>query len=135
MAKLRSHRAAWVDHCRAAHAAQEARRKDNDGMSHGIIPFGAVHHWADIERKRLALALTAPVPTQIIGSDVSGIGLRVLCPYCQQQHRHIVVPEEWTPLQPLEAGCERGTYYVSFEEAHGVSTSAWGLLNPLQISA
>ena len=86
-------------------------------MSHGIIPFGAIHHWQDIERERLAQALSAPLPARIIGWDESGVGLAVTCPYCRQEHRHIVVPEDWTPNEPLQAACGKGAYYVAIENA------------------
>lgn len=110
--KLRHSRVAWIAHCRAVYAAQEAVRRDNDGMSHGIIPSGAVHYWADVERDRLAQALSAPVPARIMGWDESGVGLVLTCPYCRKRHAYIVASKDWTPEEPLQAPCGRGTYRV-----------------------
>ena len=92
---------------------QEAIRKDSDGMSHGIIPFGAVHQWAFVEQERLAQALSAPVPARITGWDASGVGLSVTCPYCRREHRHIVLEEGWDQNEPLTASCGKGDYHVS----------------------
>ena len=82
-------------------------------MCHGIVPFGAVRHWADLERERLAEALARPVTARITGWDASGVGLALLCPYCGQEHRHCVVQEEWTPEEALEAPCGKGSYFVA----------------------
>ena len=112
MTKLRHNRTAWVAHCRATQAAQEAVRKDNDGVSHSIIPFGAVDRWADIELDRLAQALSAPILTWITDWDESGVGLAIICPYCQREHRHIVLEEGWDQNSPLAANCGKGDYHV-----------------------
>ena len=112
--KLRHHRPDWIRHLRAVYRAREAARRDDDGMSHGMIPFGAVREWQAAEARRLAEALAYPLPARRVASDEMGVVLAVLCPYCQREHRHVLVTQDaggaWEPDGPQQAGCGLGTY-------------------------
>jgi hypothetical protein len=61
---LGKRRGEWLTYLRACHARDKAKRYGgsnyDDGMCHGIIPFGAVHQWGHEEGRRLSEALASP---------------------------------------------------------------------------
>ncbi len=115
---LEPRRGEWVAYLRACHRRDMERRQQNgrhcdDGMCHGIIPFGAVAMWQSHETQRLAHATAQPLPARCLGHDATGLILAVLCSFCRAEHQHRLLPEEWDPAQPLTAGCDRGTYRLT----------------------
>ena len=108
----------WVAYLRARHRRDQGRANPHspaydDGICHGIIPFGAVSVWQSQKAQRLAAALARPLPARCLSCDDVGLLLSVLCPYCHAEHQHLLIPEEWDPAQPLVASCDRGTYRLS----------------------
>ena len=111
-------RGEWAAYLRAVHQRDVSRRYGgsnyDDGMCHGIIPFGAVHHMIRENKQRLAEILAHPLPGRIVGWDTTAVGLAVACPWCGTEHRHLVT-EEWNPEMPLSAECGKGVYRVQIE--------------------
>ena len=58
---LRHDRAAWVEHCRARQLVTDEFNRTDDGMSHGIIPFGAVRHSLEMAASQRARILSQPL--------------------------------------------------------------------------
>lgn len=119
--KLRYDRPAWIEHCRARHQANAEFRRTDDGMSSGIIPFGAPNFWAYCAAHTLQQALSKPLVARV-ASDTFGSGLIALvvnCPYCHQAHPYYIDEEmlEGVLAEPLEAACGRGSYRVSLRPA------------------
>ena len=96
-------RGEWVAYLRRVEARNAAKREGgsnyDDGMSHGIIPFGAVHHWKQEADRRLSAALAHPLPARVVGWDTTAVGLAVVCPWCGVEHLHLVT-EDWDPETP-----------------------------------
>ncbi len=109
-------RGEWVAYLRAVEKQKKARRYGgsdyDDGMCHGIIPFGAVHQWKSEANRRLTDALSRPQAARVVGWDETGVGLALVCPWCGKEHRHIVT-EEWNPETALLAPCGKGAYRVT----------------------
>ena len=84
-------------------------------LESGIIPFGAVQSSREVAGRRLAEALARPLPARVLDADEAGVVLSVACPYCGQEHRHIVLAEAWDPAKRHRAGCGRGEYRMEAE--------------------
>ena len=110
-------RGEWVAYLRAVHQRDVSRRQGgssyDDGMCHGIIPFGAVKQWKSEADRRLSETLARPLVGRVMGWDASGLGLAVVCPWCGAEHRYIVT-EDWEAGSVLEASCGKGLYRVSW---------------------
>ena len=106
----------WVAYLRAVHRRDVSRRYGgsdyDDGMCHGIIPFGATRHLLGEANRRLTDALSRPQAARVVGWDASGIALALVCPWCGVEHRHIVT-EAWDPATALLAPCGKGAYHVA----------------------
>gem|GEM_PF-6017940 len=119
MAKLRYDRAAWVEHCRARQLVTDEFNRTDDGMSHGIIPFGAVRHSLEMAAAQRARILSQPLLARV-AQDRYGSGLlalEVTCPYCNHLHFHLLDEADITERleHSLEAGCGQGAYRVRVE--------------------
>ena len=119
MAKLRHDRAAWVEHCRARQLVKAEFNRTDDGMSHGIIPFGAVRHSLEMAAAQRARILSQPLLARV-AQDRYGSGLlalEVTCPYCYHLHFHLLDEADLTERleHSLEAGCGKGSYRVRVE--------------------
>jgi len=91
MAKLRHNREAWVEYCRVQQFVKAEFNRTDDGMSHGIIPFGAVRHSLEMAASQRARIppqpLLACVAQARYGSGL--LALEVTCPYCNHLHFHL----------------------------------------------
>ena len=62
---LGSKRGEWVAYLKAVDREKKAHRYSgshyDDGMCHGIIPFGAVHHWRNEAERRQVGMLSQPL--------------------------------------------------------------------------
>ena len=119
MGKLRHNRAAWVEHCRAKQLVKAEFNRTDDGMSHGIIPFGAVRHSLEMAASQRARILSQPLLARV-AQDRYGSGLLALeitCPYCSHLHFHLLDEADLTERLncPLEASCGQGAYRVRIE--------------------
>jgi hypothetical protein len=108
--KLRHDRAEWVRQRRAQYEA-ELKRGYDDGMSHGIIPFGAARMWEFDSALDLKRALSAPLQPRLIQTDETGVLLAVTCPYCRHEHQHLLDADGWDGREVV-AGCGRGNYEI-----------------------
>ena len=82
-------------------------------MCHGIIPFGAVHHWRHEAERRQAGVLSRPLLGRVLSADEMGAALAVTCPYCGCEHRHWVIADTWDPDRAVEASCGKGPYRIA----------------------
>ena len=126
MGKLRHDRATWVEHCRARQLVKAEFNRTDDGMSHGIIPFGAVRHSLEMAANQRARILSQPLLARV-AQDRYGSGLlalEVTCPYCNHLHFHLLDEADLTDRleHSLEAGCGQGAYRVRVESP---VESAW----------
>ena len=108
----------WVAYLRTRYQRDQGRADPHslsydDGICHGIIPFGAVAVWQSHETQRLAHATAQPLPARCLDHDETGLILAVLCPFCRAEHQHRLIPEEWDPALPLPTGCDLGTYRLT----------------------
>ncbi len=82
---LGSKRGEWVAYLKAVDREKKAHRYSgshyDDGMCHGIIPFGAVHHWRNEAERRQVGMLSQPLSGRVLGMDEMGAALAVTCPY------------------------------------------------------
>ena len=126
MGKFRHNRADWIEHCRAKQLVKAEFNRTDDGMSHGIIPFGAVRHSLEMAANQRARILSRPLLARV-AQDRYGSGLlalEVTCPYCNHLHFHLLDEADLTDRldYPLEAGCDQGAYRVRVE---GPAEYAW----------
>ncbi len=108
----------WVAYLRARYQRSQGPSDPysphyDDGICHGIIPFGAVAVWQSQKAQRLADTLARPLPARRLEADDTGLLLSVLCPFCRTEHQHLLIPDEWDPHQPLPAACGHGTYHIT----------------------
>ncbi len=111
-------RGEWVAYLRARYQRSQGRSDphsphDDDGICHGIIPFGAVTVWQSQEAGRLARATARPLPARRLETDDTGLLLAVRRPFCRAEHQPLLVPEEWDPRKPLPSACGHGTYHLT----------------------
>ena len=115
--KLRHNPEAWIAQCRAQQLAKTEFNRTDDGMSHGIIPFGAVRHSLEMAAAERVRILSRPLQARI-ASDCFATGMvaiAVTCPYCHAQHSYVFDGEalESRLEEPLEAPCGWGTFRVT----------------------